>query len=437
VSEFQTNWRKIEPFSIASRPLVRQRMDRRMLDCGLPCEPSGAGFLAKNEVAMSFRERCYDCYRPRDACFCAAIPAIDNRTEVLILQHRREHFHRFNTARIVHKGLRNSRLLADHIPNLARQLQTHPRAGLLYPGPDARPLEELPAEARPQQLVVIDGTWHHTKTLMRDIPALQSLPHYSLSPASPSRYRIRREPDEQFLSTVEATVSALRILEPETAGLEDLLRAFEQMVEWQLAHPGSSSLAPRFPARGPRTIVNIPLALQGDLTNIVVAYGEAAPGERGQKRSDPPPITWVARRLRDGAEFGCLLPPPQPISDAILTHLQLTRDDFARAIPLAEAQRRWAEFQRPGDIVAVTHAGADHLFAYIAGSEAPCLQLRSVNLRALDHGAPGAELFGASTNHSSAKPSFGRSTHRLEDAIARVSLLNAIVNGRERAKIAE
>jgi DTW domain-containing protein YfiP len=408
-----------------------------MLDCGLPWEPSDTGFLAKSEVAMSFRERCYDCYRPRNACFCAAIPTIDNQTEVLILQHRREHFHRFNTARIVHKGLRNSRLLADHIPNLARQLETHPRAGLLYPGPDAKSLEELPVEERPQQLVVIDGTWHHTKTLMRDIPALQSLPHYSLSPTSPSRYRIRREPDEQFLSTVEATVSALRILEPETAGLEDLLRAFEQMVEWQLAHPGSASLAPRFTARGPRTIVNIPLALQGDLANIVVAYGEAAPGEIGQKRSDQPPITWVARRLRDGAEFGCLLPPPQPISDAILTHLQLTRDDFARAIPLAEAQRRWQQFQQPGDIVAVTHAGADHLFAHIAGLEAPCLQLRSVNLRALDHSSESIELPTVSLDPSSLKPSFGRSTLRLEEAIARVRLLNAIVNGREKANVVE
>ncbi|WP_144057493.1 DTW domain-containing protein, partial [Novipirellula maiorica] len=34
--------------------------------------------------------RCYRCFRPADACFCEVIPAVDNLTDVLILQHRRE-----------------------------------------------------------------------------------------------------------------------------------------------------------------------------------------------------------------------------------------------------------------------------------------------------------------------------------------------------------
>ena len=37
-------------------------------------------------------------------CFCEAIPQIDNRTDVLILQHVGERFHPFNTARIVQKS---------------------------------------------------------------------------------------------------------------------------------------------------------------------------------------------------------------------------------------------------------------------------------------------------------------------------------------------
>ena len=67
----------------------------------------------------SQRQRCYDCFRPRSDCFCDKIPVIDNRTDVLILQHTRERFHAFNTARIVRKALTNSRLLVGHAKELA------------------------------------------------------------------------------------------------------------------------------------------------------------------------------------------------------------------------------------------------------------------------------------------------------------------------------
>jgi DTW domain-containing protein YfiP len=373
---------------------------------------------------MLMAGRCYGCFRPRAICFCQAIPRIDNQTEVLILQHRREHFHRFNTARIVHRALRNSQLLADRTQNLARRLQLQPHAGLLYPGPSAKLISDLPPGERPQQLVVLDGTWHQTKTLVRDIPALQSLPRYQLAPDAPSRYRIRREPDDRYISTVEATVAALRILEPETIGLEGLLVAFETMVDVQLAHPGSERGA-RFRARGSRTLKNTPLALKGNLQNIVVAYGESTPGERGAGPTTGPPVCWVARRLGDDADFACTLIPSRPLSDVFLGHLELQRTDFAAALSLAEARQRWAEFERPGDIVTVVQPGTARLFSYLAAGNARCLVLKSVNLQSLiDQAAaisipPEEEFAPAQT--------LGRATRRLADSIALVRRLNGLL----------
>lgn len=374
--------------------------------------------------------RCYDCFRPAAMCFCAAIPTIDNRTEVLILQHRREYFHRFNTARIVHKGLRNSQLLADHTGNIAQRMQLKPRAGLLYPGPMATLLSDLPIDQRPEQLVVVDGTWHHTKTLVRDIPALQRLPRYQLSPATPSRYRIRREPDAMFLSTVEAIVAALRHLEPETSGLDCLLQAFEKMVDVQLAHPGSENGA-RFIARGNRTVKNIPIALQGNLENIVVAYGETSPGEKGAgKRSAAPPICWVARRLGDGADFACTLIPSQPLSEVFLGHLELTRENFAAALSVAEAKQRWAAFRRPGDVVTVFQPSTAQLFSHLVDGPARCLVLKSVELKSLlaEFGTLSEEQ---ESDFAPVQP-LGRATKRLRSAIAFVRQLNVLVNNRQR-----
>ena len=67
--------------------------------------------------------------------------------------------------------------------------------------------------------------------------ALRDLPRYRLNPLNPSRYRIREEPNRQSLSTLEATVAALEILEPRTVGTQQLLRAFDRMVESQLSNP--------------------------------------------------------------------------------------------------------------------------------------------------------------------------------------------------------
>src|SRR3954470_12393154 len=97
-------------------------------------------------LIMATRDRCNACLRPRNACFCAAIPSIDNQTEVLILQHRRERFHPFNTAPIVHKALRICHLVSDPLSNLAARLHLKPQVGLLYPGPSARLISELPEE---------------------------------------------------------------------------------------------------------------------------------------------------------------------------------------------------------------------------------------------------------------------------------------------------
>ena len=55
----------------------------------------------------------------------------------------------------------------------------------------------------------------------------------------------------------EATVAALRALEPDTTGLDQLLDAFDSMVDRQLAHPKEVLGGCRYKERK-RTMLNIP-----------------------------------------------------------------------------------------------------------------------------------------------------------------------------------
>jgi len=328
----------------------------------------------KNEM----RQRCYQCFRPMSLCFCEAIPRIDNRTDILILQHVGERFHPFNTARIVQKALQRCRLIVDHNRRLgAHHLPIRPGAGLLYPGADAPSLTELSAEERPDQLVIIDGTWHQAKTIVRDVPQLGDLPCYRLTPSAPGQYRIRREPNAQSLSTLEATVAALRALEPDTVGLDQLLSAFHTMVENQLEHPASHAV-PRHNASRQSRPRNLPHSLLQDPDRLVVAYGEATPGGPGQRTAAPSPVNWVAQRLGTADRFSSCLRPQQPLSDVALEHMRLSAADFEAAISQEEFCHRWNQFLCPGDVVIVYHRRTFQLLRTVGASQPQCLVLKSI-----------------------------------------------------------
>ncbi|GAA4448129.1 tRNA-uridine aminocarboxypropyltransferase [Novipirellula rosea] len=341
--------------------------------------------------AKDSEPRCYRCFRPAEACFCDAIPAVDNQTDVLILQHRRERFHPFNTARIVNQSLRRCDLMTEHNVDLNRRFDSLPlsdRVGVLYPGNDAKLLSELSPAERPEQLIVIDGTWHHAKTLMRDIPRLQTLPRYRLAPETPGRYRIRREPNEHALSTLEATVSALRAIEPETEGLDRLLGAFERMVDDQLNHTPSATNWRANQSRR-RGSANVPRVLTRELENVVVAYGEQEKGERldrGARRGvrnrfRAKPILWTAERLVSGERFECAIQTDSGLESDFLDRLQLSEHDFADAVSVESFRERWRAFLRPTDHVAVYHSNTAKLLRNVDAEFSDTLILKSIHMK--------------------------------------------------------
>lgn len=372
------------------------------------------------------RQRCYACFRPKEDCFCDAIPIVRNTTELLILQHRRERFHPFNTARIVSKSLQNSRLIVGVPADLAaEQLPIQAEAGLLFPGPSATLLSDLPTDRRPKQLIVLDGTWHQAKTLFRDIPALHRLPQYSLAPQAPGRYRIRREPDAKSLSTVEAVVAALRVLESDTERLNELLDCFESMVDGQLNRT-PVKIAWRRNERRRQLGANIPQALTGDLNQVVVAYGESAPGGRDQRSTAKEPVYWVAQRLGREEGFSTAIQSDAPLTPTFLEHLELSRTEFAAALSPEEFCAAWAAYLRPADTLVVYHPATLRLISRIGAQTGKTLDLKSVRLGpdscrgTLEERIAAMGLVSAPVQHP------GRAGRRLALAIALVRHLNHV-----------
>jgi DTW domain-containing protein YfiP len=169
------------------------------------------------------------------------IPSLDSRTRVLVLQHPSEVRHALNTAKLAALGLRNAELRVGEVfEDLAELLEVPGyRRALLFPGEGAQPLKAYANDndQRPWLLVVPDGTWRKASKLLYLNPLLASLPRVTLAQVQPSRYRLRKAPAEGALSTLEAVVQALNVLEAPTC-FDALLKPFETLIEGQIEAMG-------------------------------------------------------------------------------------------------------------------------------------------------------------------------------------------------------
>jgi len=134
-------------------------------------------------------------------------------------------------------GLSNAELRVGEVfDDLAEWLeQPGYQARLLFPGDDAQPVgrDESSGESPPLLLVVPDGTWRKARKLLHLNPLLAQLPRITLPEGAVSRYRLRKAPGPGALSTLEAIVQALEILEAPRS-YAPLLRPFEALINGQI-----------------------------------------------------------------------------------------------------------------------------------------------------------------------------------------------------------
>ena len=185
------------------------------------------------------RPQCSRCLRPVAHCLCPLTPSLDSRTRVLLLQHPSEVNHALNTARLAALGLNNAQLVVGEVFEDLASLLSPPgyQARLLFPADDAQPLQAYAPGDQALLLVVPDGTWRKARKLLHLNPLLAALPRVTLAEGSVSRYRLRKAPGPGALSTVEAIVQALQVLEA-PASFEPLLKPFEALIEGQIAAMG-------------------------------------------------------------------------------------------------------------------------------------------------------------------------------------------------------
>ena len=327
------------------------------------------------------RPFCYRCHKPQVTCICDYISPVYNTTKVWLVQHPRERFHPIGTARIARLGLSNFSQTITHSACDDAPKHLPADAVLLFPGKDVPTLAELGPAERPSTLVAIDGTWNHARTMFRDNRWLQKLPRYGLVPTAPSRYRLREEPEVHCLSTIEAIVQALSVLEPGTANLDGLLRSFETMIDEQLAIIRQRSAGHRT-RKSPNYRRGIPQAIIDEPERVVVVSGEAAP--RGDDPSSPYlALQWVASRglLPETSddnfeEFSC--PPADRFpNDCLRREMGLEEERLEQSGSQQDLKDAWLEYTCKDDIIVSWNEAALTLLARAIATSSHSMHLKS------------------------------------------------------------
>lgn len=203
--------------------------------------------MAQNP-SLDPRPFCYKCWRPELVCLCSHVRTFDSPIRLGILQHPDENKMPINTARLLSLCMPNSSFLVqgcfdicqDPIFKSATADTPRHKIAVLYPHPNAKPIEEL--QGKIDTLLLLDGTWreaqkiwHHNQSQFIDYQLT------AFTPSEPSRYRIRKEPSDLHVSSLEAAVIALRALSGDSKLGQEALDLFEIMVEKQLSFRGKNS----------------------------------------------------------------------------------------------------------------------------------------------------------------------------------------------------
>lgn len=192
------------------------------------------------------RSFCDQCDFLKSRCLCDTLKSVQNQTQLIILQHPSETKHPLNTVRIMSKSFKNILIFKGEDFNqhqLLNEIIANPDNNilLLYPGPQSQTLSPETYQKNFStpitHLIVIDGTWRKAKKIFLTSQNLQLLETCKLAEVNQTEYKIRKAPTPDSLSTLEATVEALNIIEP-SLDTSHAIKSFNKMIDMQIQKMG-------------------------------------------------------------------------------------------------------------------------------------------------------------------------------------------------------
>ena len=194
-------------------------------------------------------KRCLNCFRPLDNCLCKDITPIKTGVKFVFLMHPHEaKKQRTGTGRLASLSLADSEIIIDKsfddnikTQDLINNPSFYPM--LLYPGDSSLSTEEINFKEilkdRTLLIFLIDATWREARRMMFLSPSLQYLPRLSFSREYRSQFLIKKQPKDNYLSTIESSYYLIKELKDtgvcnSNIDSEGLMEVFKRMVGFQI-----------------------------------------------------------------------------------------------------------------------------------------------------------------------------------------------------------
>lgn len=179
---------------------------------------------------------------------CKFIEKIDTNTMFVILMHPKEYRKTKNgTGHFTNLSLRNSKIFIgiDFTKHTEiNNILSNPNLSsyVLYPGSETIKLntQSIKKENKRNVIFIIDSTWPCSRKILKLSKNLDNLPKISFEHTKSSNFKIKTQPNDYCLSTIESTLCILELLN--NHGIENIsqksfdnfLAPFNKMVTYQI-----------------------------------------------------------------------------------------------------------------------------------------------------------------------------------------------------------
>lgn len=186
------------------------------------------------------QEKCQQCLKPQELCFCHQGPKCDTKVKILIIQHPQEPKELLSTTPLISSTLTDGLVKVGlSWPNFKKIIEDPTQMAnqwaVVYLGSGIKfrdgvksksdlkvvnfvdkkgflraPTEQNILKNQIKGIIFIDGTWAQAKTLWWRNAWLTKLSRIVLHPSKASSYgKLRREPKKECLSTLESVAEVL------------------------------------------------------------------------------------------------------------------------------------------------------------------------------------------------------------------------------------
>lgn len=191
--------------------------------------------LKENIINSNYKKLCPNCGLPNIICICNKIKQISLQNKVSVIIPYIERHKSSNTGGLVKAVLSNSQVFIrgekNKIFNPDNVIEKNYQNLILYTGGRALTREYINSFDKPINLIVPDGTWTTAPRIVVREPKFHKIPKVSLLNPPKSQYKLRKHPNPYYISTFEAILYSLEIIENNHKLKDELLYYFLMKID--------------------------------------------------------------------------------------------------------------------------------------------------------------------------------------------------------------